>query len=95
MGSGPGALDSGLSQSILSGGFQRNDGTRPRPQTHADGAHGSIRRLFLEIKALGYDGSYPVVRDYLSRNGLAREPLPPAAPTVRDVTNWLCRPRIP
>ena len=47
--------------------------------------------MFLEIQALGYDGSYPVVRDYLSRNSPAREPLPPAPPTVRDVTNWLCR----
>jgi hypothetical protein len=52
---------------------------------------GRKRRLFLEIKALGYGGSYPVVRDYLSRNSPAREPLPPAPPTVRDVTNWLCR----
>jgi hypothetical protein len=48
-------------------------------------------RLFGEIQALGYDGSYPVVRDYLARNRPAREPLPPAPPTVRDVTNWLCR----
>ena len=54
-------------------------------------AHGSITRLFREIKALGYDGSYPVVRDYLARNSPARAPLPPAPPTVRDVTDWLCR----
>ena len=33
----------------------------------------------------------PVVRDYLARNRPAQEPLPPAPPTVRDVTNWLCR----
>jgi transposase len=67
------------------------DPFKPYLDQHADGGHGSIRRLFLEIKALGYDGSYPVVRDYLSRNSPAREPLPPAPPTVRDVTNWLCR----
>jgi transposase len=67
------------------------DPFKPYLDQHADGAHGSIRRLFLEIQALGYDGSYPVVRDYLARNGPAREPLPPAPPTVRDVTNWLCR----
>jgi transposase len=69
------------------------DPFKPYPGQHADGAHGSIRRLFLEIQALGYDGSYPVVRDYLARNSPARErePLPPAPPTVRDVTNWLCR----
>jgi len=67
------------------------DPFKPYLDQHADGARGSIRRLFQEIKALGYDGSYPVVRDYLSRNSPAREPLPPAPPTVRDVTNWLCR----
>jgi transposase len=67
------------------------DPFKPYLDQHADGARGSIRRLFLEIQALGYDGSYPVVRDYLSRNSPAREPLPPAPPTVRDVTNWLCR----
>jgi transposase len=58
---------------------------------HADGARGSIGRLFGEVQALGYDGSYSVVRDYLARNRPAREPLPPAPPTVREVTNWLCR----
>ncbi|HEY0934490.1 MAG TPA: ISL3 family transposase [Trebonia sp.] len=67
------------------------DPFKPYLGQHADGARGSIRRLFLEIKALGYDGSYPVVRDYPARNAPAREPLPPAPPTVRDVTNWLCR----
>jgi len=67
------------------------DPFKPYLDQHADGARGSIRRLFLEIQALGYAGSYPVVRDYLARNRPAREPLPPAPPTVRDVTNWLCR----
>jgi len=67
------------------------DAFKPYLDQHADGARGSIRRLFLEITARGYDGSYPVVRDYLARNSPARQPLPPAPPTVRDVTNWLCR----
>ena len=67
------------------------DPYKPYLDQHADGGHGSIRRLFLEIQALGYDGSYPVVRDYLARQGPARKPLPPAPPTVRDVTNWLTR----
>jgi len=67
------------------------DPFKPYLDQHADGARGSIRRLFLEIQALGYAGSYPVVRDYLARNRPAREPLPPAPPTVREVTNWLCR----
>ena len=67
------------------------DPFKPYLDQHADGSHGSIRRLFQQIQAQGYDGSYPVVRDYLARNRPAREPLPPAPPTVRDVTNWLCR----
>ena len=67
------------------------DPYKPYLDQHADGGHGSIRRLFLEIQALGYDGSYPIVRNYLARQGPARKPLPPAPPTVRDVTNWLTR----
>ncbi|MBO0776215.1 MAG: ISL3 family transposase [Actinobacteria bacterium] len=67
------------------------DPFKPYLDQHADGAHGSITRLFGEIKKMGYDGSYPTVRDYLSGRQPARKPLPEAPPTVRDVTNWLCR----
>jgi transposase len=67
------------------------DPYKPYLDQHADGGHGSIRRLFGDIQALGYDGSYPIVRTYLARNGPARKPLPSAPPTVRDVTNWLTR----
>jgi transposase len=67
------------------------DPFKPYLHQHANGARGTVRRLFLEIQALGYDGSYPVVRDYLARNNPARRLLPPAPPTVRDVTNWICR----
>ena len=45
---------------------------------HPGGGRGDITRLFREITALGYEGSYPVVRHYLARNRTAREPLPPA-----------------
>jgi transposase len=67
------------------------DPFKPYLDQHADSARGSIRRLFTEIQALGYDGSYPVVRGYLDKHRPARQPLPPAPPTVRDLTNWLCR----
>lgn len=53
--------------------------------------HGSFTRLFREIRDLGYDGSYSVVRNYLDQIRPARTPLPQAPPTVRDVTNWLTR----
>ena len=66
------------------------DPFKPYLDQHADGGHGSIRRLFLEIQALGYDGSYPVVRDYLTGTAPPGSRCP-APPTVRDVTNWLCR----
>jgi hypothetical protein len=64
---------------------------KPYPGQHAGGGHGSFTRLFHEIKALGYDGSYPVVRSYLDRTRPQKAPLGQAPPTVRDVTNWLCR----
>jgi hypothetical protein len=67
------------------------DPFKPYLDQHADGAHGSFTRLFHEIKGLGYDGSYPVVRSYLDRTRPEKAPLGEAPPTVRDVTNWLCR----
>jgi hypothetical protein len=67
------------------------DPFKPYLDQHAGGGHGSFTRLFNEIKALGYDGSYPVVRNYLDRTRPEKAPLSEAPPTVRDVTNWLCR----
>jgi len=67
------------------------DPFKPYLDQHADGRHGTVTRLFKEILALGYDGSYPVVRDYLSGHQPAAASLPPPPPTVRDVTNWLTR----
>jgi len=67
------------------------DPFKPYLDQHAGGGHGSFTRLFNEVKALGYDGSYPVVRKYLERTSPKKAPLGEAPPTVRDVTNWLCR----
>ena len=69
----------------------RLDPFKPYLDQRADGSHGSFTRLFNEVKELGYNGSYSVVRDYLSGRSPARAPLPSAPPTVRDVTNWLTR----
>jgi hypothetical protein len=66
------------------------DAFKPYLDQHAGEGHGSITRLFREIRALGYDGSYHVVCAYLDHRH-ARAPLPPAPPTVRDVTGWLTR----
>jgi hypothetical protein len=67
------------------------DPFKPYLDQHASEGHGSFTRLFREIRDRGYDGSYPVVRNYLDQHRPARAPLPPAPPTVRDVTGWLTR----
>jgi hypothetical protein len=67
------------------------DPFKPYLDQHAGQPHGSFTRLFREIRDLGYDGSYSVVRNYLDQTRPARSPLPEAPPTVRDVTNWLTR----
>jgi transposase len=59
-------------------------------QRTAEGC-GNGARLFREIRELGYAGSYSVVRGYLDQRRPAKAPLPPAPPTVRDVTGWLTR----
>jgi hypothetical protein len=67
------------------------DPFKPYLDQHAGQGHGSFTRLFNQIKALGYDGSYSVVRNYLDQVRPEKAPLGEAPPTVRDVTNWLCR----
>jgi transposase len=67
------------------------DPFKPYLDQHADLGHGSFTRLFSEIKELGYEGSYSIVRNYLDHIRPEKAPLGEAPPTVRDVTNWLCR----
>jgi transposase len=67
------------------------DPFKPYLDQHASGGHGSITRLFREIRDLGYDGSYSVVRDYLDQTRPTKAALPQVPPTVRDVTGWLTR----
>jgi hypothetical protein len=67
------------------------DPFKPYLDQHAGEGHGSFTRLFHEVKKLGYDGSYSVVRNYLDRVRPEKAPLAEAPPTVRDVTGWLCR----
>jgi transposase len=82
-------------QELTDGRWQRPrpsklDAFKPYLDQHRGEGHGSITRLFREITAAGYDGSYHVVRAYLDHRH-TRAPLPPAPPTVRDVTGWLTR----
>jgi transposase len=67
------------------------DPFKPYLDQHAGEGHGSFTRLFNEIRGLGYDGSYSIVRNYLDQHRPAKAPLPQAPPTVRDVTCWLTR----
>jgi hypothetical protein len=67
------------------------DPFKPRLDQHAGEGHGSFTRLFNEIRELGYDSSYSVVRNYLDQHRPEKAPLGEAPPAVRDVTNWLCR----
>jgi Transposase/zinc-finger of transposase IS204/IS1001/IS1096/IS1165 len=67
------------------------DPFKPYLDQHAAHSHGSCTRLFAEIRQRGYDGSYSVVRHYLDQHRPAKTALPPAPPTVRDVTGWLTR----
>jgi hypothetical protein len=83
-------------QELADGRWQGPRPSKPDPfkpylDQHADEGRGSITRLFQGITALGYDGSYPVVRAYLGQHRPARAPLPPALPTVREVTGWVVR----
>ncbi len=47
--------------------------------------------LHREITALGYAGSYALVRGYLERYRCRPDPIAPPPPTVRQVTGWLTR----
>jgi transposase len=67
------------------------DPFKPRLHQRVDEGCGNAARLFREIKALGYSGSYSTVRDYLDQHRPAKAPLPPTPPTVRQVTGWLTR----
>ena len=64
---------------------------KPHPHQRAGEGCGNAAQLFREIRALGYDGSYSTVRDYLDQNRPEKAPLTPPPPTVRDVTGWLTR----
>ena len=67
------------------------DPFKPHLHQRADEGCGNMAQLFREISALGYDGSYSVVRNYLEEHRPATAPLAPPPPTVRDVTGWLTR----
>jgi len=67
------------------------DPFKPHLRQRADHGCGNAARLFREISALGYTGSYSTVRHWLDQHRPAAAALPPPPPTVRQVTGWLTR----
>jgi transposase len=67
------------------------DPFKPHLHQRADEGCGNAAQLFREINALGYTGSYSIVRNYLDQHRPAAAPLRPSPPTVREVTGWLTR----
>jgi hypothetical protein len=47
--------------------------------------------LYRQLTALGFAGSYGLVRDFLEQYRASPGPIAPAPPTVRQVTGWLTR----
>jgi transposase len=47
--------------------------------------------LYRQLTALGYGGSYGLVRDFLEQYRSSPSAIAPAPPTVRAVTGWLTR----
>jgi transposase len=67
------------------------DPFKPHLRQRAEEGCGNVAQLFREISALGYDGSYSIVRNYCEQHRPTAVPLPPPPPTVREVTGWLTR----
>lgn len=83
-------------QELVDGKWQ---GPRPskldpfKPHLHRRWEQGvtNASQLYREIRAVGFAGSYALVRDYLEHYRRAPEPMAPVPPTVRQVTGWLTR----
>jgi transposase len=67
------------------------DPFKPHLHQRVEEGCGNAALLFRESRALGYDGSYSTVRDYLDQHRPDKTPLLPPPPTVRQVTGWLTR----
>jgi transposase len=67
------------------------DPFKPHLHQRADEGCSNAAQLFREIGALGYTGSYSIVRGYLDQHRPGKAPLTPPPPTVRKVTGWLTR----
>jgi transposase len=83
-------------QELVDGKWQRHrpsklDPFKPHLRQRFQAGCSNAAALHREIVALGYPGSYALVRDYLERYRRHPNPIAPPPPTVRQVTGWLLR----
>jgi transposase len=83
-------------QELVDGKWQRPrpsklDSFKPYLRQRQEQGTTNAAMLHREIIALGYTGSYGLVRDYLKHYHAAPDPIEPALPTVQQVTGWLTR----
>jgi len=83
-------------QELVDGKWQRPrpsklDAFKPHLQQRWEQGCRNATTRYREITALGYTGSYALVRDYLRSSRPRPGPIAPAPPSVRAVTGWLTR----
>jgi hypothetical protein len=69
------------------------DAFKPHLQQRREQGCTNAAELYRQVTALGYAGSYALVRAHLEQYRRAPGPIAPAPPTVRQVTG--CSPAIP
>jgi hypothetical protein len=85
-------------QELVDGKWQRPrpsklDAFKPHLQQRREQGCTNAAELYRQVTALGYAGSYALVRAHLEQYRRAPGPIAPAPPTVRQVTG--CSPAIP
>jgi transposase len=83
-------------QELVEGKWQRPgpsklDPFKPHLQQRWEQGCTNAAELYREVTALGFAGSYALVRAYLEQHRVRPEPADPAPPTARQVTGWLTR----
>jgi transposase len=67
------------------------DAFKPYLRRRWEAGSTNIASLFREITAIGYQGSYGIVRNYLGPLRTTPQSATPAPPSVRKITGWLTR----
>lgn len=83
-------------QELVDGRWQQQrpsklDPFKPHLQQRWEQGCTNAAELYREVTALGFAGSYALVRGYVERHRVRPDPAAPTPPTVRQVTGWLTR----